>query len=159
TIHEVGIIMNGVTGRMGLNQHLRRSVRAIIQQGGVRTADGEITMPRPLLVGRNPAKLEAISKECGGIRWSTDLDAALSDPAYSVYFDAQTTDRRAAALRQAMAAGKHVYCEKPIAESYQVALDLYRAAQTAGVKHGVVQDKLWLPGLLKLKTLRDQGFF
>ncbi len=159
TIHEVGIIMNGVTGRMGLNQHLRRSIHAIIQQGGVRTADGEMIMPRPLLLGRNSAKLDAVSKECGGIPWSTDLGAALSDPAYSVYFDAQTTDRRAAALRLAMAAGKHIYCEKPIAENYQVALDLYRAAQAAGVKHGVVQDKLWLPGLLKLKTLRDQGFF
>ena len=159
TTHTVGIIMNGVTGRMGLNQHLRRSVHAIMQQGGVRLSDSETILPKPLLVGRNPAKLEAISKEFGGLPWSTDLDKALGDPQYSVYFDAQTTDRRANAVRAAIAAGKHVYCEKPIADGLETALDLYRRAAAAGVKHGVVQDKLWLPGLLKLKTLRDLGFF
>jgi predicted dehydrogenase len=157
--HEIGIIMNGVTGRMGLNQHLRRSVHSIIQQGGVQTADGEVIMPRPVLVGRNEAKLEAISKECGGIPWTTNLGGALKDPAYSIYFDAQTTDRRAACVLEAIEAGKHVYCEKPTAATYDVALSLYEAARAAGVKHGVVQDKLWLPGLLKLKTLRDEGFF
>ena len=97
TVHNIGIIMNGVTGRMGLNQHLRRSIHAIIQQGGVRTANGDIIMPRPLLVGRNAAKLQEISGEFGGIPCSTDLDGALKDPAYSIYFDAQTTDRRAEA--------------------------------------------------------------
>jgi predicted dehydrogenase len=157
--HEIGIIMNGVTGRMGLNQHLRRSVHAIMQQGGVQTADGEAIMPRPLLMGRNEAKLEVISKECGGIPWTTDLAGALKDPAYAIYFDAQTTDRRATCVLEAIEAGKHVYCEKPTAATYDVALSLYTAAKAAGVKHGVVQDKLWLPGLLKLKTLRDQGFF
>jgi predicted dehydrogenase len=157
--HEIGIVMNGVTGRMGLNQHLRRSVYAIMQQGGVQTADGEAIMPRPLLVGRNEAKLEGISKECGGIPWTTDLTGALKDPAYAIYFDAQTTDRRAACVLDAIQAGKNVYCEKPTAATYDVALSLYAAAKAAGVKHGVVQDKLWLPGLLKLKTLRDQGFF
>lgn len=157
--HEIGIIMNGVTGRMGLNQHLRRSIHAIMQQGGVLTPDGEAIMPRPLLVGRSDLKLEAISKECGGIPWTTDLAGALKDPAYSIYFDAQTTDRRAACVLDAIQAGKHVYCEKPTADTYHVALSLYTAAKAAGVKHGVVQDKLWLPGLLKLKTLRDQGFF
>jgi predicted dehydrogenase len=159
TIHSVGIIMNGVTGRMGLNQHLRRSVYAIMQQGGVPLGSGEAIMPRPLLVGRNAAKLEAISAEFGGLPWSTDLDSALSDPGYSIYFDAQTTDRRAADVRKAIARGKHVYCEKPVADSLETALDLYRTARQAGVKHGVVQDKLWLPGLLKLQTLRDLGFF
>jgi len=157
--HEIGIIMNGVTGRMGLNQHLRRSVHAIMQQGGVQTADGEVIMPRPLLVGRNEAKLEAISKECGGIPWTTDLAGALTNADYSIYFDAQTTDRRAACVQEAIKAGKHVYCEKPTAGTYDVALSLYTAAKAVGVKHGVVQDKLWLPGLLKLKTLRDEGFF
>ena len=157
--HEIGIIMNGVTGRMGLNQHLRRSVHAIMQQGGAQTADGEVIMPRPLLVGRNEAKLEAISKECGGIPWTTDLAGALTNADYSIYFDAQTTDRRAACVQEAIKAGKHVYCEKPTAATYDVALSLYTAAKAAGVKHGVVQDKLWLPGLLKLKTLRDEGFF
>jgi len=158
-VHEVGVIMNGVTGRMGLNQHLRRSVYAIMQQGGVRISDTETIMPKPFLVGRNAAKLEAISREFGGLPYSTDLDATLSDPQYSIYFDAQTTDRRADAVKKAVAARKHVYCEKPIADNLAAALDLYRIAQQAGVKHGVVQDKLWLPGLLKLQTLRDLGFF
>ena len=159
TTHTVGIIMNGVTGRMGLNQHLRRSIHAIRQQGGVQLSDTEAIMPEPLLVGRSAVKLEAISKECGGLPWTTDLDAALGKPEYSVYFDSQTTDRRADAVRKAVAAGKHVYCEKPISDSVETALDLYRLACKAGVKHGVVQDKLWLPGLLKLQTLRDLGFF
>jgi predicted dehydrogenase len=157
--HTVGIIMNGVTGRMGLNQHLRRSIYAIMQQGGVKLSDTEIIMPKPLLIGRNYAKLEAISKECGGLPFSTDLDQAISDKSYSIYFDAQTTDRRADAVKKAIAAGKHIYCEKPIAETVNTALELYRLANAAGVKHGVVQDKLWLPGIMKLKTLRDLGFF
>jgi predicted dehydrogenase len=157
--HTVGIIMNGVTGRMGLNQHLARSIYAIIQQGGVKISDDEIIMPKPLLLGRNKAKLEQISRDYGHLRWSTDLDAALADPGYSIYFDAQTTDRRAAAVKKAVAAGKHIYCEKPIADTYDVAFELYQLAAKSGVKHGVVQDKLWLPGMLKLKTLRELGFF
>jgi predicted dehydrogenase len=156
---SLGIIMNGVTGRMGLNQHLRRSIYALIEQGGLPVSDGEGIMPKPLLVGRNAAKLEAISREFGGLPYTTDLDTALADPEYSIYFDAQTTNRRVEAVRAAIAAGKHVYCEKPVAESTEAALELYRAAAKAGVKHGVVQDKLWLPGLLKLKTLRELGFF
>jgi predicted dehydrogenase len=159
TVHSVGIVMNGVTGRMGLNQHLRRSIHAIMEQGGVRLSDTETIMPRPLLVGRNPAKLEAIANEAGGLPWTTDLGAALADPSNTIYFDAQTTDRRAAAVKQAIAAGKHVYCEKPVADSVAAALDLYHLARRAGVKHGVVQDKLWLPGLLKLQNLQRQGFF
>ena len=158
-VHTVGIIMNGVTGRMGLNQHLRRSVHAIIAQGGLEIRDGERIMPRPLLVGRNAVKLEAISTEFGGLPWTTDVDGALRDPAYSIYFDAQTTDRRAESVTKAIEAGKHIYCEKPIANTLDVAYGLYRAAVAAGVKHGVVQDKLWLPGFLKLKALRDLGFF
>jgi predicted dehydrogenase len=157
--HAVGIIMNGVTGRMGLNQHLRRSICAIMQQGGIKLSDTETIMPRPLLTGRNAAKLEAIAKECGGLPFTTNLDLALSDNSYSVYFDAQTTDRRAEAVRKAVAAGKHIYCEKPVADSLSTALELYHLAAAAEVKHGVVQDKLWLPGILKLKTLRDFGFF
>jgi len=159
TTHTVGVIMNGVTGRMGLNQHLRRSIHAIMQQGGVRVNDRETILPRPLLVGRNADKLRAISNEFGGLEWTTDLDQALANPEYSVYFDAQTTDRRADAVSAAIAAGKHVYCEKPIAGETEVALDLYRKAEKAGVKHGVVQDKLWLPGFLKIQHLRDLGFF
>jgi len=159
TTHRPGIILNGVTGRMGLNQHLRRSLWAIIQQGGIRLSDSEIILPRLLLVGRSPSKLEAISKECGGLPWSTDLAKALADAEYSIYFDAQTTDRRADAVRQAIAAGKHIYCEKPITGTLKEALELCRLADRAGVKHGVVQDKLWLPGLLKLETLNGLGFF
>ena len=151
--------MNGVTGRMGLNQHLHRSIWAIMQQGGVKISDDEVIMPRPLLLGRSRAKLESISRTYGDLRWSTDLDAALSDPEYSIYFDAQTTDRRADAVRKAVAAGKNIYCEKPIADTFDVAYELYQLVSKAGVKHGVVQDKLWLPGMLKLKTLRELGFF
>ena len=158
TIHKLGIIMNGVTGRMGLNQHLRRSIHAIIQQGGLPIGD-DLIMPDPILVGRNATKLEQISKEFGGLKWSTDVDATIADPAYSIYFDAQTTDRRAEAVIKAIDAGKHVYCEKPTADKVEVALDLHRRAEAAGIKHGVVQDKLWLPGLLKLKTLQETGFF
>jgi predicted dehydrogenase len=158
-VHSAGIIMNGVTGRMGLNQHLRRSIYALMEQGGLQISDDEAIMPRPLLVGRNASKLEAISREFGGIPYSTDLDQALADPQYAIYFDAQITAARADAVRKAIAAGKHVYCEKPVASSTETALELYRLAQNAGIKHGVVQDKLWLPGLLKLQTLRDLGFF
>jgi predicted dehydrogenase len=156
--HTIGIIMNGVTGRMGLNQHLRRSLYPIMQAGGLRAGD-DVIMPKPLLVGRNPVKLKEIANECGGLPWTTDLDSALADSDYGVYFDSQTTDRRADAVKKAIAAGKNIYCEKPVAETVEAALELYRLAKNAGVKHGVMQDKLWLPGLMKLKTLRDLGFF
>jgi predicted dehydrogenase len=159
TVHKVGIIMNGVTGRMGLNQHLRRSIHAIMEQGGIKISDTETIMPQPLLVGRNAAKLEAIAKEFGQLAWTTDLNAALADPQYSIYFDAQTTDRRVDAVRRAIDAGKQIYCEKPTATNLADAIDLYKRAEDAGVKHGVVQDKLWLPGMLKLRTLRELGFF
>jgi len=157
--HTVGIIMNGVTGRMGLNQHLRRSILAIIQQGGIKLSDAERIMPRPLLVGRNAAKLEAISREAGGLPYTTDLGEALADPEYPVYFDSQTTAQRVRSVSKAIAAGKHVYCEKPVAETLEQALELYKLAKARGIKHGVVQDKLWLPGFLKLQRLRDMGFF
>jgi predicted dehydrogenase len=130
-----------------------------MQQGGIALSDHEAIVPKPILVGRNPSKLEAISKEFGGLPFETNLDKVLADPAYSIYFDSQTTDRRAGAVRAAIDAGKHIYCEKPVAGDVATALDLYRRAEHAGVKHGVVQDKLWLPGLLKLATLRDLGFF
>ena len=157
--HRVGLIMNGVTGRMGTNQHLMRSIVAIRAQGGVPLPDGSVIVPDPILVGRNADKLEALAARAGVSRWTTDLDAALADPNDTVYFDAQTTDRRAGAVKKAIAAGKHVYCEKPVATTTEEALDLYRTAEAAGVKHGVVQDKLWLPGIRKLQLLRDQGFF
>jgi len=155
----IGIIMNGVTGRMGTNQHLMRSIVPIVKQGGVRTGGDTVLMPEPLLVGRSADKLDALVKQAGVGRWSTDLDAALSDPSMSVYFDAQTTLLRAPAVLKAIAAGKHVYTEKPTAVTTKEAFDLYEKARKAGVKHGVVQDKLWLPGLMKLADLRAKGFF
>jgi predicted dehydrogenase len=159
TIHKVGIIMNGVTGRMGTNQHLLRSIYAIMQQGGIALSPTERIMPDPLLLGRNALKLESLSKRTNGIPFSTDLDAALASPNYSVYFDSNTTDLRVPNVRKAIAAGKHIYCEKPTAGTAAEAMELYELAKQAGVKHGVVQDKLWLPGLLKLKTLIDTKFF
>lgn len=159
TERRIGIIMNGVTGRMGTNQHLVRSVLAIRDQGGVPVGDGVVLMPDPLLVGRNEHKLRALAKTYNVARWTTDLDTALADPADEIYFDAQTTAQRAPAVRAAIAAGKHVYCEKPIADDLDTALDLARRARGAGIKNGVVQDKLFLPGLLKLKRLVDSGFF
>lgn len=158
-IHKVGIIMNGVTGRMGTNQHLMRSIVAIRQQGGVRIGAEEFIMPEPILVGRSEVKLAALSKQAGDVPYTTDLDALWSDKNYPVYFDSQTTDRRASAVKKAIAAGKAIYCEKPTADSLEAALELYRLAKEAGVKNGVVQDKLWLPGMLKLKTLIQTGFF
>jgi predicted dehydrogenase len=157
--HRVGIIMNGVTGRMGTNQHLVRSIAGIVNQGGVKLATGETIMPDPILVGRDKQKLEALCKLTGFTKMSVDLPETLKDPDYSVYFDAQTTGRRAEAIRLAVAAGKHIYCEKPIAVNTQTAMELYNLCLKAGVKNGVVQDKLWLPGIIKLKRLIQQGFF
>jgi predicted dehydrogenase len=159
TARPIGIIMNGVTGRMGTNQHLIRSIVAIRDEGGLPLPDGGRLLPDPILVGRNEPKLRALAEAHGIARWSTDLDACLRNPDDTIYFDAQTTDRRAPAVRAAIAAGKHVYCEKPIATDLATALELARLAREAGVKNGVVQDKLWLPGLLKLKRLVDSGFF
>jgi predicted dehydrogenase len=151
--------MNGVTGRMGTNQHLVRSILAIREQGGVKIANGKVIMPEPVLTGRNAAKVQALAEAHGGLPWSTDLDALLKDPKNSVYFDAQTTLLRVEYVSKAIAAGKHVYCEKPIATNTADALGLHRKAEAACVKHGVVQDKLWLPGLLKLQYLLRTGFF
>ncbi len=158
-IHKIGIIMNGVTGRMGANQHLLRSIVPIIRQGGVKVSPTEAILPDPVLVGRNPLKLEPLAREAGIEHWTTHLDDVLENPDYPVYFDAQGTNQRRDAVLRAVAAGKHIYCEKPTATTAAQALEIYRAAQQAGVKHGVVQDKLWLPGFLKLKALIDRGFF
>jgi predicted dehydrogenase len=159
TIHKVGIIMNGVTGRMGTNQHLMRSIVAIIKQGGVQVSPTEFIMPDPVLVGRDSVKLAKLCEMSGVEKWTTDLDSVLNDPGYQIYFDAQTTGRRAECVKKAAKAGKHVYCEKPVATDTASALELYRICEQAGVKHGVVQDKLWLPGLLKLKRLMENDFF
>jgi predicted dehydrogenase len=156
---RLGIIMNGVTGRMGTNQHLVRSICAIRDQGGVTLSDGRRVMPDPLLVGRNAGKLAALAKAHGITRTSTNLDAALTNADDILYFDAASTGLRPGLIKKAIAAGKHIYTEKPTAPTLAEALDIARAAKAAGVKHGVVQDKLWLPGLLKLQSLRDSGFF
>ncbi len=158
-IHKIGIIMNGVTGRMGTNQHLHRSILAIRRQGGLPIGSDETIMPEPVLVGRNAVKLAALAAEAGGLPWTVNLDEALADPANAIYFDAQTTDRRPVCVRKAIAARKHIYCEKPSSNTLASALELHRLAGEAGVKNGVVQDKLWLPGMLKLKMLRETGFF
>src|SRR4051812_1312613 len=150
-IQRIGIILNGVTGRMGTNQHYLRSILAIRQQGGVKVKDDLVLMPEPTLVGRNAAKLEQLASRDQGVKWTTDLDAALTNSHNTVYFDAQTTGRRYDGVARAIAAGKHIYCEKPIAVSTEQAMALYHLAKKAGVKHGVVQDKLWLPGLLKFR--------
>ncbi|MPZ12677.1 MAG: gfo/Idh/MocA family oxidoreductase, partial [Kiloniellaceae bacterium] len=151
--------MNGVTGRMGKNQHLLRSIIAIRNEGGVALSDGSLVQPDPLLVGRNPGKLEALAREVGLEHWTTDLEGALEDSDYQVYFDAQITSVRADAVRAALESGKDVYCEKPLAEDVDTALDLARLAAKLGAKSGVVQDKLFLPGLVKLRELVDSGFF
>src|SRR5437870_1541684 len=144
---QLGIIMNGITGRMGLNQHLVRSIVAIRDQGGVALADGDRVMPDPILVGRNAEKVAAIGRQYGIARCTPDLDAALADPADTVFFDSATTQMRADLITRAIDAGKHVYCEKPVADSLDKALAAARLAKARGVKHGVVQDKLFLPGL------------
>tara|TARA_B100001173_G_scaffold288609_1_gene277873 strand:- start:2899 stop:4047 length:1149 start_codon:yes stop_codon:yes gene_type:complete len=158
-VNKIGIIMNGVTGRMGTNQHLIRSLDAIISQGGVKVGDNAVIMPELVLVGRNENKLKKLAERTQVERWTTSLEEVLVDDRYQIYFDAQTTGRRSDAIKKAVAAGKNVYCEKPIATSTDIALDLYRECEKAGVKHGVVQDKLWLPGILKLKHLIENDFF
>jgi len=157
--HRVGIIMNGVTGRMGTNQHLIRSILAIRSAGGVRIRDDEVIWPDPILVGRNEDRVRALASRLGVERWSTDLAACLDNPDDSVYFDAQHTAQRPAALEAAIAAGKHIYCEKPTALDLETALRLATLARDAGVKNGVVADKLFLPGFVKLRRLADAGFF
>lgn len=157
--HTVGIIMNGVTGRMGTNQHLLRSIAEIIKQGGVRLSNGEVIMPDPILIGRDESKLKRLCALTGINNMSTNLEDALNSSHYTIYFDAQTTGRRADAVKAAIKAGKHIYCEKPVAVSTESALELYDLATKAGLKNGVVQDKLWLPGIVKIKRLIEQGFF
>ena len=159
TNHRLGLIMNGVTGRMGTNQHLVRSICAIRDEGGVTLANGDKVMPDPILVGRNKDKLAALASSNGVERWTTDLDTALADANDTLFFDAATTQMRKELLLKAIDAGKHIYTEKPVAETLDDALAIARAARDKGIKGGVVHDKLSLPGLLKLRMLRDSGFF
>lgn len=155
---RIGIIMNGVTGRMGTNQHLVRSILAIREQGGVECG-GTRLVPDPILTGRNEEKLRTLAEKYGVEKYTTDLDAALADDSYSIFFDASGTPYRIPFLDRAIKAGKHLYCEKPTATSFKEALGIAERAEAAGVKNGTVQDKLWLPGIQKFVELRDQGFF
>jgi predicted dehydrogenase len=156
---RIGIIMHGITGRMGYNQHLVRSILAIREQGGVSLANGDRVMPDPILVGRNFEKVSALAVRHGLSRVAKDLDTALANPEDTIFFDAGSTQMRVPLLEKAIAAGKHVYCEKPLSETLADSVSLARLAKEKGVKSGVVQDKLYLPGLRKLKLLKDAGFF
>jgi predicted dehydrogenase len=155
----IGIIMNGVSGRMGYRQHLLRSILAIREQGGVLRADGSRVQVEPILVGRSEGKLAELAAKHGIENYTTDLDAALADDRWQIYADFLVTKARASAIAKAIAAGKAIYTEKPTAESFEEALELARLAQNAGIKNGVVHDKLYLPGFRKLKRLIDSGFF
>ena len=159
TVRKLGIIMYGVTGRMGLNQHLVRSIVAIREQGGVALPNGDRIMPDPILVGRNAEKVAALARQYKIDRSTADLDAAVKNPGDTVFFDAATTQMRADLLTRAIEAGKHIYCEKPGADSLDKALAVAKLAKSKKIKNGVVQDKLFLPGLRKIKALRDAGFF
>ena len=159
SVKRLGIIMYGVTGRMGTNQHLVRSIMAIRAQGGVALSNGDRVMPDPILIGRDPAKVGALARQHGLERWTTDLDAALKNKDDELFFDAASTQLRADLLAKAIDHGKHIYCEKPVADDLAKAIAVAKKAKAAGIKHGVVQDKLFLPGLLKIKMLRDSGFF
>ena len=159
TEHRLGIIMNGVTGRMGTNQHLIRSILAIMKEGGVKLDNCDTVMPDPILVGRNAEKVEALAKEHNVARWTTDLDGAIANPDDTLFFDSASTNLRAELLRKAIDAGKDIYCEKPSAGTLEDAIDVYGRAEKAGIRHGVVQDKIFLPGLQKMKRLMDDGFF
>ena len=155
----IGIVMNGVTGRMGYHQHLVRSLLAIRDAGGVPLRDGSVLAPELVLVGRNEAKLRDVASRHGLADWTTDLGAALARTDMQIYFDAQVTGEREKAIGLAIEAGKHIYTEKPLATTLHGAVELARAADAAGVRHGVVQDKLFLPGLRKLQRLISGGFF
>ncbi len=156
---RLGLIMHGVTGRMGYNQHLVRSALAIRDAGGLLLRNGDRLVPDPILVGRDAEKVQGIAHKHGVPRWTVDLEEALGNPDDTVFFDAGTTQMRAQLIGKALAAGKHVYCEKPVSDDLESAIALARQAKASGLKHGVVQDKLFLPGLLKLRMLRDSGFF
>jgi predicted dehydrogenase len=155
----IGVILNGVTGRMGTNQHLVRSILAIIKQGGVAISDRLRLMPVPMLTGRNADKLKTLAEQHGHLKWTTNLDAALSDTSNEIFFDASGTLQRSQFVELAVKAGKSIYCEKPTAVTAKEALRLAKLCEDAKLKNGVVQDKLWLPGLRKIHALRQQGFF
>ncbi|WP_322920177.1 Gfo/Idh/MocA family protein [Nocardioides renjunii] len=153
------ILMNGVTGRMGYRQHLLRSILAIRDDGGIALPDGTRLQVEPVLLGRNADKLARLADQHQITDWSTDLDTALAEDPAPIYFDSQVTSERKKAILKAAAAGKHVFTEKPIAETVAEGQELVDAAERHGIINGVVHDKLYLPGLMKLKRLVDSGYF
>ncbi|MCW3466681.1 Gfo/Idh/MocA family protein [Chitinophaga nivalis] len=159
TTHRVGIIINGATSRIATNQHLLHSLIPIIEQGGIKLNEWEYIMPDLILVDRDEGKLRQLSARTGITKYTTNLDEALDNKQYSVYFDARLTGLRADGVLKGIEAGKHIYCEKPTATDTDAAIGLYNKCRAAGLKHGVVQDKLWLPGLIKLKRLIENDFF
>jgi len=154
----IGIIVNGATGRIGSTQHLANALAPIRREGGL-AAGGDRIVPRLLLVGRDAGRLAQIAAAHGVTEWSTDLDAALGDSSFTVFFDAAATHQRRQVLEKAIAAGKHLYTEKPVALSAADGLALLAAARARGLKHGAVEDKQYLPGLQKLAALSRAGFF
>ena len=158
-IRKIGIIMNGVTGRMGTNQHLERSIHAIMEQGGIRVSNELTLMPDPVLTGRNEHKIKTLAGKYGIEKYTTDIQSVLDDPYYKIFFDSSGTQFRRKFVEMAVKAGKAIYCEKPTAITTDEALYLYTLCTDAGLKNGVVQDKLWLPGLRKFSMLKEQGFF
>ncbi|NSL86184.1 Gfo/Idh/MocA family oxidoreductase [Chitinophaga sp. Mgbs1] len=157
--HKTGIIVNGATSRIATNQHLLHSLLPIIKQGGVKVNDREYILPHLILVDRNEGKLRELSLRTGIECYTTDLESALDNKSYSIYFDARLTGLRAAGIQKAIQAGKHIYCEKPTAIDTATAVSLYEQCCAAGLKNGVVQDKLWLPGLVKLRRMMENNFF
>ena len=155
----LGIILHGVTGRMGTNQHLIRSIKSIQNEGGIKLSDGNFLNLDVILSGRDKDKLSNLSKKHQISKWTTDLDKILQDSSYQVFFDSASTKMRAENITKAIKYNKHIYCEKPSAEKFQEAYDLFLLAEKKFVRHGVVQDKLFLPGLIKLKKLIQQNFF
>lgn len=159
TTHTYRILMNGVTGRMGYRQHLLRSILAIRDEGGIAVGDGDRIQVEPVLLGRNADKLARLAEQHAIAEWSTDLDTLLAQDDAQIYFDAQVTSERKKAILKAVVAGKHIYTEKPVAESVAEGMELVRAAEASGIVNGVVHDKLYLPGLQKLKRVIESGFF
>lgn len=156
---NIGIILNGVTGRMGTNQHLIRSIKAIMDQGGIRVSDDLTLMPDPVLTGRNENKLRNLAERTNVPDFTTNLESVLADDRYQIFFDASGTLQRARFVEMGVKAGKAIYCEKPTAVETAEAVRLAKVCEDAGVKNGVVQDKLWLPGIRKFNMIKDQGFF
>ncbi|HSV25818.1 MAG TPA: Gfo/Idh/MocA family oxidoreductase [Xanthobacteraceae bacterium] len=156
--HTIGIIVHGATGRIGSTQHLKNALTPIRAEGGL-AVGGDRIMPQLILVGRDKERLAAIARENGGAAWTTDLDAALSDPTYAVLFDAAATHQRKATLEKGIAAGKHIYAEKPVAMTVMEGRALLAQITARGLKHGAVEDKQYLPGMRKLSALAQAGFF